>query len=153
VPDASQLERTTRQMAAAGRILVPERRARSLRERRARTTARILGLWDDVDVLLTPGLATTPIAAEGGYGAGVFVAFNQAARFTPWTPFANVTGQPAVTIPAGIAADGLPLSVQLVGRVGAEDTLYSLAAQLEQAAPWADMRPPLAGAESLARVS
>ena len=153
IPDASQLERTTRRMAAAGRVLVPERRARKLRERRATTTARVLGLWDDVDVLLTPALATTPIAAEGGYGAGAFAAFNKAARFTPWTPFVNVTGQPAVTIPAGIAADGLPLSVQLVGRIGAEDTLYSLAGQLEQAAPWADMRPPLAHAEPLARVS
>jgi amidase len=153
VPDPSQLERTTRGMAAAGRLLVPERRARRLREQRARTTARVLGLWDDVDVLLTPALATTPIAAEGGYSSGAFAAFNKAGRFTPWTPFANVTGQPAVTIPAGIAADGLPLSVQLVGRIGAEDTLYSLAGQLEQAAPWAELRPPLAHAESLAHVS
>jgi amidase len=144
VPDPSRLERSTRQMAAIGRRLVPERRARRLREQRARTTARILSLWDDADVLLTPGLATTAIAAEGGYGANALVAFNQAGRFTPWTPFGNVTGQPAVTIPAGFGADGLPLSVQLVGRIGAEATLYSLAGQLEQAAPWADRRPPLA---------
>jgi amidase len=143
VPDPTRLERTTRRMAAAGRRLVPERRARKLRERRVRTTARILSLWDDVDVLLTPGLATTAIAAEGGYAAGALAAFNKAARFTPWTPFVNVTGQPAVTIPAGLAADGLPLSVQLVGRIGAEGTLYGLASQLEQAAPWADRRPPL----------
>jgi amidase len=56
----------------------------------------------------------------------------------------NVTGQPAVTLPAGFGSDGLPLSVQMVGRVGGEDTLYALAAQLEQAAPWAERRPPLA---------
>ncbi|HEY1590435.1 MAG TPA: amidase family protein [Solirubrobacteraceae bacterium] len=142
VPDPSRLERPTRQMAAIGRRLVPERRARKLREQRARTTARILSLWDEADVLLTPGLASTPIAAEGGYRTNAFVAFNRAGRFTPWTPFANVTGQPAVTIPAGFAADGLPLSVQLVGRIGAEAMLYSLAGQLEQAAPWADRRPP-----------
>jgi amidase len=131
-------------MAAIGRRLVPERRAGRLRERRARTTARILGLWDHVDVLLTPGLASTAIPAEGGYGSNALVAFNKAGRFTPWTPFVNVTGQPAVTIPAGFGADGMPLSVQLVGRIGAEATLYSLAAQVEQAAPWADRRPPLA---------
>jgi amidase len=142
VPDPSRLERPTRQMAAIGRRLVPERRARKLREQRARTTARILSLWDEADVLLTPGLASTPIAAEGGYRTNAFVAFNRAGRFTPWTPFANVTGQPAVTIPAGFAADGLPLSVQFVGRIGAEAMLYSLAGQLEQAAPWADRRPP-----------
>jgi len=45
-------------------------------------------------------------------------------------------------VPAGWSADGLPLSVQLAGRLGAEDVLYSLAAQLESAAPWADRRPP-----------
>ena len=43
---------------------------------------------------------------------------------------------------AGFGADGLPLSVQLVGRMGAEDTLYSLAGQIEAARPWADQRPP-----------
>ena len=144
VPDASRLERITRRMAAAGGRLVSERRADKLRERRARTIARILALWDDTDVLLTPGLARTPIAAEGGYGGGALAAFNKSARFTPWTPPFNVTGQPAITIPAGFAADGLPLSVQLVGRIGAEAALYSLAAQLEQAAPWAGRRPPLA---------
>ena len=51
-----------------------------------------------------------------------------------------------LTVPAGFGADGLPLSVQLVGRRGAEDVLYSLAAQLEAAEPWGDRRPPLAPA-------
>ncbi len=54
----------------------------------------------------------------------------------------NLTGQPAVAVPAGWDAAGLPLSVQLVGRRGAEDVLYGLAGQLEQAAPWASRRPP-----------
>ncbi|MEA2213564.1 MAG: amidase [Solirubrobacteraceae bacterium] len=144
VPDPSRLERYSRQMAAAGRLLVPPRRRRRLLERRAATTARILKLWDDFDVLLTPGLATTPIAAEGGFGRSAPVAVNIAGRFTPFTAAFNLTGQPAVTIPAGLSVDGLPLSVQLVGRPGAEDTLYSLAAQIEQAAPWAQRRPALA---------
>ena len=47
-------------------------------------------------------------------------------------------------MPAGFGADGLPLSVQLVGRLGAEDVLYSLAGQIESARPWAEHRPPLA---------
>jgi amidase len=146
VPDRSQLEKSTRQLAAVGRRLVPARRAEKLRQKRAETTARILSLWDEVDVLLTPGLASTAIKAEGGYDRGGFIAFNIAGRFTPWTPPMNVTGQPAVTVPAGFGSDGLPLSVQLVGRIGAEDTLYALAAQLEQAAPWAERTPPLASA-------
>jgi amidase len=132
---------SSRQMAAAGRLLVPARRAEKLRAARAATTARILKLWDDVDVLLTPGLARTALAAEGGYGRGALIAFDRAARFTPWTPIFNVTGQPAVTVPASLGSDGLPLSVQLVGRPGAEDTLYSLAGQIEEAQPWAEHRP------------
>jgi amidase len=144
VPDRSQLESLTRQMAGAGRYLVPPRRRDALRAKRVQSTARILALWDEVDVLLTPGLATTAIRAEGGYGQHLPMAIDRAGRFTPFTAPFNVTGQPAITLPAGIGSDGLPLSVQLVGRPGAEDMLYSLAGQIEAARPWADRRPPVA---------
>jgi amidase len=140
--DPSQLERSTRQMAAAGRTVVPDRRRDSLLRARERAATRILALWDEFDVLMTPGLVRTPIAADGGYGRSAPVAVNTAGRFSPFTAIFNLTGQPAVAVPAGWSADGLPLSVQLVGRLGAEDVLYSLAAQLERAAPWADRRPP-----------
>jgi amidase len=141
VPEPEKLERSTRQMAGAGRVLVPPRRRDRLLAKREATAARIEALWDEVDVLVTPGLGSTPIAAEAGYGRAAPAAFDRAGRFTPFTPPFNVTGQPAVTLPAGSADDGLPLSVQLVGRRGAEDTLYSLAGQIEQARPWADRRP------------
>jgi amidase len=141
VPDRSLLEPSTRQMAALGRYLVPPRRRKAILASRARTTARITALWDEFDVLLTPALAKTAIAAEGGYGRPAPVAIDIAGRFTPFTPIFNMTGQPAVAIPAGVSTDGLPLAVQLVGRVGAEDTLYSLAGQIEAAAPWAQRRP------------
>ena len=125
---------------AAGR---PARRDKLL-AKRAATTARILALWDDVDVLLTPGLARDGDARRGrlrqGRGA---VAIDIAGRFTPFTPLFNLTGQPAIAVPAGIGSDGLPLSVQLVGRRGAEDVLFALAGQLEGAQPWAERRPPL----------
>lgn len=141
VSDRSLLERSTRQMAAAGRYGVPPwRRDRVLRARAA-TTRRICALWDEFDVLLTPGVASTAIAAEGGYGRAAPTAIDIAGRFTPFTPVFNLTGQPAISVPAGIGSDGLPLAVQLVGRPGAEDVLYALAGQLEQAAPWAANRP------------
>jgi amidase len=143
IPDRTKLERLTRQMAGAGRMLVPARRRQKLLAKRAVTTNRILALWQEVDVLMTPGLAATPIAAEGAYGKPAPLAINTAGRFTPFTPMFNVTGQPAVSIPAGFGIDGLPLSVQLVGRPGAEETLYSLAAQIEEASPWAGRRPPI----------
>ena len=142
VPDAAELEPLTRQMATGGRWLVPPRRRARLATRQAATSARLMALWDEVDVLVTPGTATTAIAAEGGYGKSAPLAIDLAGRFTPFTPLFNLTGQPAITVPAGIGADGLPLSVQLVGRLGAEDSLYSLAGQLESAAPWAQRRPP-----------
>jgi amidase len=141
VPDRSMLEPSTRQMAALGRYVVPPRRRTALLASRDRTTARIGALWDDVDVLMTPALAKTAIAAKGGYGRPAPLAIDIAGRFTPFTPIFNLTGQPAVSVPAGVGADGLPLAVQLVGRVGAEETLYSLAGQIEEAAPWAQRRP------------
>lgn len=144
VPDPTQLESLTRQMAAGGRHLVPAGRRARLTNKQATTSARIMALWDEVDVLVTPGLAKTAIGAEGAYGKPAPLAIDVSGRFTPFTPLFNLTGQPALTIPAGIAADGLPLSVQLVGRLGAEDRLYSLAGQIESAAPWAQRRPPLA---------
>ena len=141
IPDQSKLERSTRQMAAAGHFLVHGRRRRELLRRREVTTARLLELWQDFDVLMTPGLASTAIRAEGGYGRSAVAAIDIAARFTPWTAAWNLTGQPAVTVPAGLGADGLPLSIQLVGRPGAEDVLYSLAGQIEAARPWAQHTP------------
>ncbi len=143
VPDRSTLEPSTRQMAAAGRYLVPPARRRRLLAQRPRTIQRVTRLWDEVDVLMTPGLATTAIGAEGGFGRPAPVAIDKAGRFTPFTAPFNVTGQPAVTLPAGMGTDALPLSVQFVGRLGAEDVLYSLAGQIEAAAPWADRRPPV----------
>jgi amidase len=48
----------------------------------------------------------------------------------------NVAGNPAASVPCGLADDGLPVAVQLVGRTDDEATLFGLAAQLERARPW-----------------
>ncbi len=136
-------ERSTRQLAAIGGRLVPDRRRDSLLAKRPQTIARITRLWNECDVLLTPTLATTAIAAEGGYGKSAPVALDKAGRLMPWCPVFNLTGQPAISLPAGFGSDGLPLSVQLVGRAGDEELLYSLAGQIEAARPWGADRPPL----------
>ena len=141
VPDHALVERSTRQLVAAGRRVVSDRRRERLLTVRAVRTARVLELWRDIDVLLMPVLASTPIEAEGGYGRSALAAFDRASRFTPFNPLFNLTGQPSIALPAGFGSNGMPLSVQLIGRPGAEDELYSLAGQIEAARPWADRTP------------
>ena len=67
----------------------------------------------------------------------------RAGGVVPFKPAWNVTGQPAISVPAGHTADGLPLAVQLVGRPGSEALLLGLAAQLERTTSFSDRRPPL----------
>ena len=67
----------------------------------------------------------------------------QVFTYCPFTPAFNSTGQPAVSLPLHWSATGLPVGVQFVGHFGDEATLLRLAAQLEQARPWAGKRPPV----------
>jgi amidase len=54
----------------------------------------------------------------------------------------NVTGQPAMSVPLYWTEAGLPIGVQLVGRFGADGSLFQLAGQLERARPWLERIPP-----------
>ncbi|MBO6900539.1 MAG: amidase [Rhizobiaceae bacterium] len=62
--------------------------------------------------------------------------------FTHWTPIQNVTGQPAISLPVHVTETGLPLGIQAVGRPGDEETLYSLAGQIEKLSGWLERRAP-----------
>ena len=102
----------------------------------------------DWDVLLTPGLGTLPpklgwldmtMDDLEAYWRRVF-------RFSPFTVWFNLTGQPAMMIPLGVTGSGFPVAVQAVARFGDEATLFRLAAQLEAARPWIGRRPALASA-------
>jgi amidase len=67
-------------------------------------------------------------------------------RILEYGPFAaafNVSGHPAISLPLGQSRSGLPIGVQLVAGIGREDLLLQVAAQLEQALPWADRQPPI----------
>ena len=63
--------------------------------------------------------------------------------FSPFTVWFNLTGQPAMMLPIGRSADGLPIAVQIVARYGDEATPFRLAAPLEAARPWFDDKPAL----------
>jgi amidase len=61
----------------------------------------------------------------------------------PFTAPFNISGNPAISLPLGHSREGLPIGVQLVAAHGREDLLIAVAAQLEQAMPWADRQPPI----------
>ena len=106
---------------------------------------RIMAWWTDHDLLLTPALGEPPVPL-GTFAptpGDVFTGYLRAGRFTPFTGVANMTGQPAIAVPFGATADGLPLGVQLVAAYGREDLLLRVAAQVEAARPWAHLHPPV----------
>ncbi|MBS2963384.1 amidase [Actinocrinis puniceicyclus] len=141
--DRAKLDRSTRGMAAAGRALEAARLGGGGSRARWRDGAadRFFG---DHDVLVLPSVPVrAPLARR--YGE------RPAARNTvtgvmvghlcgPW----NVAGWPAMNVPAGIGASGLPVGVQLVARPGGERVLLSLAAQIEAARPWPRHAPEYA---------
>jgi amidase len=97
---------------------------------RERTLLRVLGAFGSGRLLRAAGLLEQ-VAAD-------------AFEFIPWTPIANVTGQPAMSVPLYWNASGLPIGVHLTARFGDEDTLLRLAGQLERARPWLDRLPEVA---------
>ncbi|WP_031128497.1 amidase [Streptomyces sp. NRRL WC-3719] len=106
--------------------------------------AEVLRFWTRYDVLLTPTLTVLPPPLGAApAGAGFQERWREYADWLAFTYPFNITGQPALSLPAGRAADGLPVGVQLVGAPGAEAELLGLAAAFERAHPWADERPRL----------
>jgi amidase len=99
------------------------------------------------DVLLSPTMASPPVAigelSLANAPSADYIARIQAA--TGYTQLFNAAGQPAMSVPLAFAQDGMPLGVQFAARFGDEATLFRLAGQLEQAQPWRERRPPVAG--------
>ncbi|GAA5150824.1 amidase [Nocardioides marinquilinus] len=152
-------------MAAIGRATASVDFVRAVENRH--THLRRLAVFHEThDLLLTPTTATAP-PRIGAFEQPAAVQVAQKALLTarvggllrhlpvvdrmitqnlgwvPYTQLANLTGRPAMSVPLHWTPDGLPIGVQLVGRLGADGLLLRLAAQLEQARPWFDRRPPL----------
>lgn len=109
--------------------------------------SRAIAAWHEegFDLLLTPTMTEPPVPL-GTYdqdGDDPLDAFRRAIPAGAFTAIFNATGQPAISLPLHWTADGLPVGVQLVAPFGREDLLIRVAAQLEQAAPWADKTPPV----------
>ena len=142
LPHPERLGRHMRQLARLGALFpnASVRRAKALIPKHA---ARIDRIFDHCDVLVTPTIGEPPVPVgkwESRPGLWTLAGMTRRTGFTPpW----NYLGNPAAAVPAGFTAEGLPLSIQLVGRPDDEATLLSLAAQIEAERPWADRRPPI----------
>ncbi|MEO8888242.1 MAG: amidase family protein [Jatrophihabitantaceae bacterium] len=140
--DRSKLATRTRRHAALGRLVLragfPHESGRTKWQERAE---RFFG---DHDVLVTPTLAQQPLASKAWADRGWFVNVWSNAHYAPFAAPWNLAGWPAMAVPAGVAPNGMPLSVQLVARPGGEAMLLALAAQLEQLRPWPRIAPAFA---------
>ncbi|WP_188195557.1 amidase [Nonomuraea sp. SYSU D8015] len=137
--DRRRLERRTRSLARAGRVLG----ALKLDGVRGRERWRAYGAdqwFGDADVLIMPALATTPPRAVRSGARGLVPSVVANLRFAPATGAWNMCGWPAGTVPMATHSSGLPIGVQLVAPPGGEPHLLGLAAQLQAAHPY--VRPP-----------
>lgn len=164
-PRRGELQTSTAITAMIGRQQPAVRMAmaRERQEAAARAVARFFGRWD---LLLSPtlGLPPAPIGSLHPHGVeglvqdvvvalrlgfllrlpGVIEAsVRRVYSFIPFSPLANVTGQPSMTVPLSWNGAGLPIGSMLTARFGDEQTLFRVAAQLESARPWSGRRPPV----------
>jgi Asp-tRNA(Asn)/Glu-tRNA(Gln) amidotransferase A subunit family amidase len=135
-------------------------------QRRHEHTRRLTTFFESYDLLMTPALATPPpkigefdlpVALQRASDVLIKTRTASLLRHTkivddmvdknlswvPYTQLANLTGRPAISLPLHWTGDGLPLGVQFVAPLAGEALLLRLAAQLEQAMPWADRFAPL----------
>ena len=109
--------------------------ARSVQNRVSR---RIANCFEEIDVLITPTVALAPPLIGGFTASGekkLNVWYENAYAFSPFTEIFNLTGQPAISLPVGIMANGLPIGLQIVGRFGDEETILRLANEIERNFP------------------
>jgi amidase len=145
--DAAPFEPLTWELAERGRRVTAAEflLARQDMQRISRDVARF---FLHHDLWLTPVLAEPPVPLGSFHSPpdDPTRGLRRAGAFSPFTYIANVTGQPAMSVPLFWNADGLPIGVHFTARVGDEATLFRLAAQLEAARPWAGRRPAMAAA-------
>jgi amidase len=155
-PTTSDVETNTYALALLGRTFKAGDFAQAKKEWNE-IAQRVARFHQQYDLLLTPTLASRPIKigalqnspAEqtllkfvNAFNLGFMVKASvgqladKAFGYIPWTPFANMTGQPSMTIPTLWTEENLPVGTMFTAMQGREDLLLRLAGQLEEAMPW-----------------
>lgn len=110
---------------------------------------QIQGWFERFDVIVMPTLARTALGIDEALFEPVEIDGQKAGTVRrAWYPYThpfNLSGNPAITLPAGLHSDGLPMAVQIIGRRGEDAKLLRIAALIEQAQPWDQLRPTIAG--------
>jgi amidase len=142
---ADDVEPATWVQAEAGRAISGAEYVAAVESLRA-WSRRMAAWWDPegdaFDLLLTPTMARPPAPLGEIRGDDADGAMLAATPYAAFTVPANVTGQPAMSVPLAWSG-GLPIGAQLVAAAAREDLLFRVAAQLETARPWAGQRPPI----------
>ena len=137
--DRTTLEPRTRRHADLGARLqragYPKESGRTAWQQKAEA------FFAEHDLLVTPGLAQSPLSSQRWSEKGWLTNLVANARYAPFAAPWNLAGYPAMAVPAGVGSDGLPRSVQLVARPGGEALLLAVAAQLELRRPWRRVAP------------
>lgn len=112
-----------------------------------RFSRKIARFYDqnNYDAILSPTMTIPPtkLGAFNPTSEDPMIGFKVSSAFCAFTEIQNITGQPAISIPLFWNEDDVPIGVQFAGRFGDEATLLRLGAQLEQARPWIDRKPPI----------
>jgi amidase len=142
--EEEELEPLTWSGIRAGRGLSGEQVMLAWQELRV-LSRKILSIYDHVDVFLSPVLGTSvpPVGLIDPVNLEPRDIHKRQSKAFPFTPPMNITGQPAMSVPLFQDSLGLPIGMMFAGRYGDEATLFRLAAQLEQAAPWNVRKPPI----------
>jgi aspartyl-tRNA(Asn)/glutamyl-tRNA(Gln) amidotransferase subunit A len=114
---------------------------------RTRLYRQVQAWFETCDIVAMPTLSRTALPIDQDFFGPIEIdgepVPNLRAAWYPYTMPFNLTGNPAVSLPCGFDAAGLPIAIQLVGRCGEDATLLRAAAAFERAKPWARLRPEL----------
>ena len=145
-PSYDNMERVTVELYNHGKSLTAMQMHDALAN--INTVSRQSGvLFEKNDLFLTPTIAQPPLILgtrdqnEAGVDAREWT--RRVFDWVPFTPLFNSTGQPAISLPLHWSPDGLPIGMQFAASLNDEATLLRLAAQLEEAKPWKEKRPPV----------